>query len=210
MFADTLRAIGYVDDDEADEPGTLARRGYVVDVFPADAGQPLRIEVEASLDADAGPCAGRVLHLRSFDPVTQLTTATLEHIAVGHAQEPPLGDSPVALFDHLAGAAIGHDPDAADRRDRFLALVEDARRTPPGLRIGVADAATWDTAITARDMIAAGEAEPMPRFVEGHSPARALAQAAKAALAAGATVVVAGTPRDVRFVAARLGQGAQA
>ncbi len=197
-FAEDLRAIGYADDDEADELGMLAVRGHVVDVFPADAGQPARIEVDAE--------RGRVVNIRSFDPVTQLTTATLDRLYVGHAHEPPLGDAPVSLFDHLPGAAIGFDPDAAARRDRYIALVDEARRTQPGLRVAVADAATWDAALAAREVIAPGQAEPMPRFVEGRSPLRALAHAAKAALADGATVVIAGTPRDVRFIGTRLGK----
>ncbi len=210
-FAEALRAIGYADDDEADEPGMLALRGHVVDVFPADAGQPARIEVGAEAgggggDANGGTGKGQVLDIRGFDPLTQLTTATLEHITVGHAQEPPLGDAPVPLFEHLPDAAVGLDPDAAVRRDRYIALVEDARRTQPGLRIGVADAAIWNTALASRELIVPGNAEPMPRFVEGRSPLRALAQAAKAAIAEGASLLIAGTPRDVRFVAARLGK----
>lgn len=203
-LAKTLRAIGYADDDEADEPGTLALRGRVVDVFPADAEQPTRIEI----DGEAGGAAteGCVVHIRSFDPVTQLTTATLDRINLGHAQEPPLGEVPVSLFEHLPGAVTGLDPDAAPRRDRYIALVDDARRTQPGFRFEVADAAVWDAALAAREQVVLDAAEPMPRFVERKSPLRALAQAARAALAAGATVVVAGTPRDVRFVGVRLGK----
>src|SRR5579871_645167 len=44
-FADQLKDIGYFADDRVDEPGELAVRGDVIDVFPANARGPARIEI---------------------------------------------------------------------------------------------------------------------------------------------------------------------
>lgn len=38
--------LGYVRDDRVDEPGEVAVRGSVIDIFPADAEQPIRVTVE--------------------------------------------------------------------------------------------------------------------------------------------------------------------
>ena len=75
----------------------------------AEALAAARIEVDPA--ADVGAAGGRVMGIRSFDPVPQLITATLDYIATGQAQKPPLGDAPVSLFEHLTGAALGLDPD---------------------------------------------------------------------------------------------------
>lgn len=45
-FAATLDDLGYATEDSVDEPGGCAVRGQVVDVYPADAGCPYRIEVQ--------------------------------------------------------------------------------------------------------------------------------------------------------------------
>ena len=45
-FTEQLEAIGYFSDDRVDEPGELALRGQVIDVFPADSGAPYRLEAQ--------------------------------------------------------------------------------------------------------------------------------------------------------------------
>ncbi len=191
-LADLLRGIGYADDERVDEPGTVAVRGQTVDVFPADAALPVRIEVDE----------GRIAAIRAFDPLTQLGTATLDRRAVGRIDEPPLGDTPVTLFDHLPDAAVLLDPDAPARRDRFLALVADISRGAPPR--DVLDSAQWDAAFAGRAVVEVAPAEPMPRFAERRDPRRAVIRAAAAAIEDGARIIVVGAPRDVRFVAARL------
>ena len=41
----TLEELGYLVDDRVDEPGEMALRGDVLDIFPADAGLPARIDI---------------------------------------------------------------------------------------------------------------------------------------------------------------------
>jgi hypothetical protein len=107
--------LGYVEDDRVDEPGEIAVRGAVVDAFPVDSAQPVRIEAEG----------GRVVSIRRYDPVTQLAVEELDHVEVGRASEPEAAGG-VPLTDHLPDATVALDADAGRRRDRFLRLSEEA------------------------------------------------------------------------------------
>ncbi|NJC33222.1 transcription-repair coupling factor (superfamily II helicase) [Sphingomonas jejuensis] len=193
-FADTAIELGYIVDDRIDEPGEVAVRGAVVDIFPADRDAPVRIEA-----AD-----GVVASIRHYDPVTQLGTDEVAEVAIGRATEPPLGDG-VSLLDHVPGAGLLIDGDAEARRDRFLALAGDGGRRRRAAR-ELVDRAAWEKAKAGRDAVAIeGEAgDPPPRFVEHRDPLRAFKRFAKAALDDGALLIV-GSARDIRFLAPRLG-----
>ena len=54
----TLIEIGYFADDRVDEPGEMAIRGQVIDLFPADAGLPARIAFED----------GKIVSIRAYVP----------------------------------------------------------------------------------------------------------------------------------------------
>jgi transcription-repair coupling factor (superfamily II helicase) len=194
-FAAELESLGYVADERVDEPGEMAVRGAVLDVFPADAGQPYRIEVQD----------GAIAAIRAYDAVTQLTNGECQRLDLGRVSEPELGDG-VPLLDHLPGAGLALDPDADARRRRFLALAADAGRRRPKRAIrDVCDEARWRAAADERQMLdlAAGFGEPPPRFVEGRAPARAFAKAVRAARDEGLTVALLGSARDLRFLARR-------
>ena len=63
-----FRNNGYIRTDTVREPGEFAVRGGIVDLFPAGAAQPIRLDF-----------FGDTLEsLRSFDPLTQRSTGTLE------------------------------------------------------------------------------------------------------------------------------------
>ncbi|TKW73497.1 MAG: DEAD/DEAH box helicase, partial [Staphylococcus hominis] len=190
-FAARLEAIGYLDDDRVDEPGEMAVRGQVIDVFPADAAQPVRIE-----HAD-----GRVTELRAYDPVSQRGTDTIERLSFGRACEPPLGEDAAPIFAHLPDAAIWLDPGAEAQRDRFLALAADSNADK-----GMLSAAAWESALAKRDRqtVDAGGVEPGTRYVETRSAYKAFAADAAAMLDGKGSVVLAGAPRDLRFLARRL------
>src|SRR5207248_2765827 len=63
-----FRNNGYVRTDTVREPGEYAVRGGIVDLFPAGAGQPIRLDFFGDT----------VESLRSFDPLTQRSTAALD------------------------------------------------------------------------------------------------------------------------------------
>ncbi len=183
-FAAALEEIGYFADDRVDEPGEMAVRGLVVDLFPADASNPVRVEVED----------GRIISIRVYDPATQGTIDEIRSIEIGRVFEPPVGDDWVTLFDHLPGAAVASDPDAPRRRDRFVALARDVAGSAP-----VADGTKWDEVLVDRDMISAPVAEEGRRFVESRAPLREFSRAARRVLDDGGKVAVLGAPRDLRF-----------
>src|SRR5690606_15079695 len=67
-----LQRVGYIRDDRVDEPGEYAVRGQVLDLFPAAAPRPCRVEFED----------GRVTAIRSYDPVTQRSVVETEILDV--------------------------------------------------------------------------------------------------------------------------------
>lgn len=194
-LAESLQMLGYAPDDRVDEPGEMALRGQVLDVFPADAGQPYRVEV---LD-------GAIASIRPYDAATQLGTGECQSLEVGRAQEPELRDG-VALLDHLPGAAIAYDHRADDRRRRFLRLAEDAGRRRPGRALrDICPDDRWREAEKRHPPLQLKErvGEPPPRFVEQRNPTRAFGAFARDERDAGNKLLLVGAPRDLRFLARR-------
>ena len=168
----------------------------MLDVFPADGERPLRIEAED----------GRVTHLRSFDPATQLTVDDEDGREIGRVAEPEVDGAGVTLLDHVPGVRLAITPAAEDRRRRFLALAADAaRRRPKRAARDAVTPAAWKKTLGGRttlDLDRVGD--PPPRFVEDRAPARAFAAAVRAAIAAGERVALLGSERDLRFLARRV------
>ncbi|OAN62172.1 helicase-related protein [Sphingomonas sp. TDK1] len=187
---------GYIEDERVDEPGEVALRGQVLDVYPADAEAPRRIEV-----AD-----GRVIALRSYDPATQRTIDDCDAQELGRVAEPPVEGDGVPLIAHVPDAVLAIEPAAAERRERFLALAADSQRRRPGRAIkDVVEERQWRAAMQARAMLdLSAEDSPPARFVERRAPLRAFARAARAAMEAGDQVVLIGSARDLRFLRPRV------
>jgi transcription-repair coupling factor (superfamily II helicase) len=195
-FAAQLEELGYVSDDRVDEPGELALRGKVIDVFPADAGQPYRIE-----EAD-----GAVASIRPYDAATQLTTGECEELELGRVCEPPVKDDGVTLLDHLPNALVALDSGADERRKRFLALAADAaKRRPKRALKDICDDERWSKALAVHDAaeLDLNFGEPPPRFVESRAPERGFRKVANEALDGGKLLLL-GTERDLRFIGRRV------
>jgi transcription-repair coupling factor (superfamily II helicase) len=79
-FVTHLRRVGYESHDMVEMPGQFTVRGGIVDVFPAEAERPVRLE----LFGDA------VESLREFDPNTQRSVRPIERVTL-----PPLLEQPV-------------------------------------------------------------------------------------------------------------------
>ena len=191
-----LVAIGYVIDERVDEPGEVARRGQVLDVFPADVEHPLRIEV-----AD-----GRVVSLRSYDPANQRSIADVERHELGRVNEPPIEGDAVALIDHLPDARFILEPGAEERRTRSLMLAADAaKRDPKRALRSVVDEEQWRDAVGKRTSLTLERAgDPPPRYVEGKAPLRAFNKDARARREGGDRLVLLGGARDLRFLTRRI------
>lgn len=195
-FAEKAHSLGYHDDDRVDEPGEVAVRGSVADLYPGDRQQPVRIEV----------VDGAITAIRSFDPLTQLTDEELEKLEIGIVSEPRVKDG-VTLAEHVPDAVLAQDPGADQRRKLFLALAADTgKRRPARAMADICDDKRWHEAIAKLDRLnlAKGREAPPPRFVEQRAPERAFVRFAKAALGEGKTIALLGSPRDVRFLCSRV------
>jgi transcription-repair coupling factor (superfamily II helicase) len=193
---DQLVDAGYVSDERVDEPGEVALRGQVLDVYPADAEQPVRIEV----------AEGSVTSIRSYDPGTQRTTDEIEAQELGRVAEPALHGPGVPLTEHLPEAVLAIEPAAEDRRARFLALAADAQRRRGKRALqAIATKEMWQAATASRTTLSLARADdPPPRFVEGKSPLRTFATLARSAVENGERVVLLGSARDLRFLRRRV------
>jgi transcription-repair coupling factor (superfamily II helicase) len=70
-------ALGYQPEDVVEIPGSFSRRGGILDVFPANTSQPIRIELFGD----------EIDSLRSFDPATQRSDQRLTSFTLGPATE---------------------------------------------------------------------------------------------------------------------------
>src|SRR5438132_2896309 len=93
--------LGYEPVTEVSEPGTFSRRGGIIDIYPASADQPARVELFGD----------EIETLRAFDPVTQRSQSPLEELIVLPAREFALEGAPAvaeklirAGWDRLAHA----------------------------------------------------------------------------------------------------------
>ena len=83
-----FRNNGYIRTDTVREPGEFAVRGGIVDLFPAGAAQPIRLDF-----------FGDTLEsLRSFDPLTQRSTGALDKFVLRPVSEILLDDAAIQRF----------------------------------------------------------------------------------------------------------------
>jgi transcription-repair coupling factor (superfamily II helicase) len=218
--ASRLRRIGYVLDDRVDEAGEAAIRGQVIDIFPAGADGPVRIEHED----------GRITAIRTYDAATQLTSSDLTRLVIVPASESvvldenePFARSPGVehripdlygtldtLFDYLPGATVTLDPQAAARVQTALAQVSDAYESRSRLRPEredgprpieprrlYLDEAEWENCLAARTVVrfeqveANAEYAPVPSMAGLERPFVALGEWLRSEIAEGQRVVLA-------------------
>ncbi|MRX52227.1 DEAD/DEAH box helicase [Paracoccus sp. S-4012] len=189
---EAIIALGYSEDDRVDEPGEVALRGQVLDVFPAQAVDPVRIEV----------AEGRVAWISTYDLVDQRTIEDIERVEIASVTEPSLGETRCALTDHLLAARIVLSPAADRRRRNVLALAAEIGSASAARRLLPED--DWVAAIADRERLnLARQGQPPARFVESRNPERAFLRTARAALEAGDRVALLGSERDLRFLSRR-------
>src|SRR5438128_4583523 len=102
--------LGYEPVTEVSEPGTFSRRGGIVDIYPASAEQPARVELFGD----------EIETLRAFDPVTQRSQSPQDQLVVLPAREFSMERAP-ELAERLAsvnwpggGGRAAEPPDGAD------------------------------------------------------------------------------------------------
>jgi transcription-repair coupling factor (superfamily II helicase) len=98
LLADTLAEAGYTKQDPVDQSGEFCVRGGVVDFFPADTPQPIRIEFVGDT----------IESIRTYDPATQRSSASLDRAAIAPLQELPGDDGDggpdASVLDYFAAS----------------------------------------------------------------------------------------------------------
>jgi transcription-repair coupling factor (superfamily II helicase) len=192
-FAASLEAIGYFQDERVDEAGEFAVRGAVVDIFPADAEEPVRIRLDE----------GRVEGIEPYDPATQLGRGgALDRLAIVPSAEPE--GQAATLFDYLPEARVALDPETEERRRTYL----DLARESGGRGAALLAEPEWEAALAGRDrlLLSEGGEQAGRRFVEARRPEWALAAAISEARERGDRILFTGSRRDLRFLGRRIEQ----
>ncbi|WP_157505596.1 DEAD/DEAH box helicase [Geminicoccus roseus] len=226
-----LERIGYIIDERVDEPGEAALRGQVVDLFPAAAPRPCRIEHQD----------GRITEIRSYDPVSQLSDVDTELLIVDPASEivfsrarmleagafPQGQEHELHLFHDQLETLLDYAPDATFRIDAaakrhatdFLDQIAESHRSRAEFRhsggnpaVAPPDrsfltAAAWEELLQHAEQPASGDDAPgnphVPRFVEMEDTAGAFRSFLEEHLRNGRVALVAGGNRPLRLIADR-------
>ncbi|CAH0355573.1 DEAD/DEAH box helicase [Sphingobium sp. CECT 9361] len=189
-FATHMERLGYVADDRVDEPGEVAVRGEVIDIFPADSGLPARIDI-----AD-----GHIVGIRHYDAASQRTLEPCEVLEIGRASEPE-SHRHVTILAHLRPGRIYFSAKAEQRRKRFIRLATEASASSASA-IDAASDALWAKDLAPWHMGDQGAfaVSSIPRFGEERSPLAALKRFAVPHLQEGKRLLLVGSERDVRFL----------
>jgi transcription-repair coupling factor (superfamily II helicase) len=83
-----FRNNGYIRTDTVRDPGEFAIRGGIVDLYPSGAAQPVRLDFFGD----------QVESLRSFDPLTQRSTGSLDKLELKPVSEVLLDDAAISRF----------------------------------------------------------------------------------------------------------------
>lgn len=232
-FREFVRRTGYVEEGVADDPGELAVRDGVIDIYPGGAPGPMRIVLDEH---------DNVLELRGFDRQSQRTESYLESVVFGPASEAILtetntDDLPLksetmerlllrfyedmpTLFDTLGDAAVVLGPGASARVDRHLDIIEDAYRSrnnfgesdPSSRHSLYLDRAGWDQRLS-RAPIAELNCEnggEVSLNASDLDPRNALVKFAEDNLRQGRTIVVVGRSKTADALYRRLARKTRA
>lgn len=107
-FTNRLSAVGYVREDPVNGVGQFSIRGGIVDVWPPDSTEPLRIEFFGDT----------VDSIRAFDPETQLSTGQLKAIPVSPMREFAASEADLKDWAYFASERWADENLARNLRDR--------------------------------------------------------------------------------------------
>ncbi len=145
-LAELLIDAGFRREDPADEHGEFAVRGGIVDIFPAGAAHPVRLEF----------IGDTIESLRTYDPATQRSLAAIDQVLVVPLRdvleargEPGVLERSATLFDYLARARASRvivserdevDAHGAKRLDQIQRSYAQATGAAPAVSAGHAPA----------------------------------------------------------------------
>lgn len=216
---------GYVEDDRIDEPGEIALFGEVVDVFPADAAQPVRIVLADEV----------IDEMRLYDPLSQRSDGAIDSLVLLPASEAILDDGAAvarepgvehrlsvlyedlpSVFDLIPSATLLQDEKAPERLSRVheqIAEALESRRMlstdaeapsglylePPKTAVGIKG---WTPAVLDLDGV-----EPVQSLAAARNPGRAFCDLVAARQAEGWRVVLTGLAHELRPLGRALERG---
>ncbi len=225
-----LQRLGYVLDERVDEPGEVAMRGRTLEVFPAAAPLPCRVEHEK----------GRVTAIRSYDPISQRSVADSNDLLVDPATEilltpgsqerlmpftgqehglPRFYKSLVTLLDYLPDARLVVEEGTESRLRAFFEQVDEGReaamkgrrpvKAADGLYLTPKEwtALTKSRALTGATEDAADDAA-IPVFAHDKRPGAAMAKFLRERLKVGDRIVLAGPKSPLRRLVRRAAEPA--
>ncbi|HWH14145.1 MAG TPA: transcription-repair coupling factor [Miltoncostaeaceae bacterium] len=166
---DRLAALGYERTDQVEERGDVAVRGGLVDVYPATADMPVRLEFFGD----------EIEGVRAFSPFTQRTIRPLERVVVWPAREPDPGflvdplDDPATAAARVVRLAPAEFPAAVRAaRERFEDEAQAGALCDPDALLGLLEARA------ALDLVPpGGNAEPVFDAVEARFATRGQSEA---------------------------------
>ncbi|MET7246528.1 helicase-related protein [Methylobacterium sp. EM32] len=223
-----LQRLGYILDDRVDEPGEVAVRGRTIDVYPAAAPRPCRIE-------HAG---GKVTAIRTYDAVSQRSLDEVETLVVDPATEVILApDSPVRLrpftgqehqlptlygrlvtvLDYVPEARLVVEAGAEGRAEAFFEQIAEGRASEAASRGKAAPLyltpAEWTKTREAREVAVASDADAaaiaVPAFLRERRPGPAFSAYLRERLKAGERVVLAGDPAGLKRLSRQAARAAE-
>ncbi len=167
-LAELFAEAGYTRQDPVDESGEFCVRGGVVDFYPADAAEPIRLEFVGDT----------IESIRAYDPATQRSSVALDQAAIAPLQELPGEqedlDRTATVFDYLSSVhpvIFVSEPDEVHAHGRKLweqvqasydEAVEKGQRVPrPGdLLVDWDTAGAWLEGATALETLALTDDNP--------------------------------------------------
>jgi len=230
-FSDFVQRANYQEEGVADDPGELAVREGVIDIYPAGAPGPMRIVLSED---------EKVEELRGFDRITQRTESYLDQVTFGPASEaiyydrftednaPALEmmeqlllrlyrDMPT-VFDVLGDATFLLAPGATERVERHLEIIEDARQSReafddkehPSSRSLYLDRDEWKRLSTNvfTNGFDLGKGHKVPKEISRADQRKALVEFAQGHLHNGLKVLIAGQGKTAEAIGRRLAKSA--
>lgn len=223
-----MQRLGYILDDRVDEPGEVALRGRTIDVFPAAAPRPCRIEHDN----------GRVTAIRTYDPVSQRSLDEVATLVVDPATEIVLApDSPLRLrpftgqehqlpslygrlatvLDYVPQARLVVEAGAEARAEAFFEQIAEGRASEPA---GSGQAVPlyltpveWRTARESREIAVANDADAdsiaVPAFLRERRPGTAFSAYLRERLKAGERVVLGGDGAGLKRLSRQAARAAE-
>jgi transcription-repair coupling factor (superfamily II helicase) len=114
-FVAHLRRVGYESHDMVEMPGQFTIRGGIVDVFPAEAERPVRLE----LFGDS------VESLREFDPNTQRSVRPIERVTLPPLLEQPANGSRASDGNSGGNGVTPHAHSLFDLREETIVILDE-------------------------------------------------------------------------------------